>query len=95
MEQRFLDGALGLDDRRLPVAEIYRRTRALAEEMGVPRPSYERVRLHLKAARTLQAQRWAARELMLQLAFNTRRADAVIEDLLELLDRPSGSSYKL
>ena len=84
VEQRLLRAADDLDERTEPMAETYRRLRALAEEMGVPRPSYERVRRHLKAVRQLEADRETARDLALELAFNTRRADQVIADLLDL-----------
>jgi hypothetical protein len=52
--------------------------------MGVPRPSYERVRLELKPARIRDRTRVRARDLALDLAFNTRPADAVLADLLAL-----------
>jgi hypothetical protein len=86
LEQRFLERVVQLDDDRLPMAETYRRIRGLAEEMGVPRPSYERVRLQLKAARRSRQDRAQARELVLELAFDSRPADVVIGDLLGLLE---------
>ena len=86
IERRFLDGVLRLDDPAVPVAETYRRIRTLADEMGVPRPSYERIRMHVHAARAHRAERARVRseagELMMQLAFNSRRANYVIADLL-------------
>jgi hypothetical protein len=73
-----------LDDSAEPMAETYRRLRAIADRMGVPRPSYERVRLELKPARIRDRTRVRARDLALDLAFNTRPADAVLADLLAL-----------
>lgn len=68
------------------MAETYRRTRELATQMGIPRPSYERVRIHLRAVRRRELERVAVRELVLQLAFNTRSADTVLADLLDLIE---------
>lgn len=96
VEKELLDGAAKLDDRSEPMAETYRRLRALAAQMGVPRPSYERMRVHLRAERKRTQERTAVRELVFQLAYNTRRADLVIADLLDLLEHPGPSpSYKL
>ena len=48
--------ALGrLDDPRRPVAETWRRAGALADELGVPRPSYEQVRRLVERERALRA----------------------------------------
>jgi len=68
------------------MAETYRLIRELAADMDVPRPSYERVRLHLRTIRSSKSRRAEARELALQLAFNTRSADAVVADLLALIE---------
>lgn len=86
VQRRFLDGAAKLDDRSQPVAETYRRLRALADQMGVPRPSYERVRRHLRVTRRQRAHQKRARDLVFELAYNTRRADDVLADLLDLLE---------
>jgi hypothetical protein len=92
VEQQLLRAAADLDDRTEPMAETYRRLRTLAEEMGVPRPSYERVRLHLQVARRRETDRETARDLALELAFNTRSADHVIADLLDLVSERSHGS---
>jgi hypothetical protein len=86
VERRFLDAVAKLDDRSVPIAETYRRARELAEQMGVPRPSYERIRCHLRTTRITHEERYRARDLLFQLAYNTRRADDVLADLLELLE---------
>jgi hypothetical protein len=86
VESRFLDEIVRLDDRSVPIAETYRRVRDLAEQMGIPRPSYERVRQHLRAARNRHDELRRTRDLVLELAYNTRSADAVMRDLLKLLE---------
>jgi hypothetical protein len=90
LEDQLVRAIVLLDNRDVPIAETYRRLRGLAHQMGIPRPSYERVRLELRAARARDDERREkhrrARELAVQLAFNTRRADAVFADLLQLID---------
>ena len=86
VERRFLDRAAQLDDRSVPIAETYRRVRDLAEQMGIPRPSYERLRLHLRATRRREEDRTRTRDLVLQLAYNTRPANVVVPELLRFVD---------
>jgi hypothetical protein len=86
VEERFLEHVVRLDDRSVPMAETYRQIRALAAQMGIPRPSYERVRQHLRSTRLREHERTRARTLALELAYNTRRADLVVADLLALLE---------
>jgi hypothetical protein len=86
VERHFLEGIVELDDRSQPIAETYRRIRALAAQRGIPRPSYERVRLHLRSTRLRPDERKRALGLAFELAYNTRRADHVVADLLALLE---------
>jgi hypothetical protein len=86
VERRFLKAVAKLDDRSVPMAETYRRARDLALQMGIPRPSYERVRLHLHAARKGDEQKQRTRDLIIHLAYNTRPADEVVPELLRLVD---------
>jgi hypothetical protein len=86
LDRRYLRAIGRLDDPTVPMAETYRLVRALAAEMDVPRPSYERVRVHLRTVRSNKDRRAQARELALQLAYNTRPADAVVADLLSLIE---------
>jgi hypothetical protein len=86
VERKFLKRVAKLDDRSLPMAETYRRARDLALQMGIPRPSYERIRQHLHAARRREEERRRTRELILHLAYNTRPADQVVRELMGLVD---------
>jgi hypothetical protein len=86
VERQFLKRLAKLDDRTVPMAETYRRARDLAQQMGITRPSYERVRLHLHAARAREEEHRRTRELIFQLAYNTRPADQVLAELLGLVD---------
>jgi hypothetical protein len=86
VERKFLKRVAKLDDRSLPMAETYRRARDLALQMDIPRPSYERIRQHLHAARRREEERRRTRELILHLAYNTRPADQVVRELMGLVD---------
>ena len=86
VERRFLKRVAKLDDRSVPMAETYRRARDLARQMGIPRPSYERIRLHLHATRRRDEGKQRTRDLVVQLAYNTRPADQVVSELLRLID---------
>ena len=51
---RLLAAIVRLDDPRLPIAETCRRVGAEAERLGLPRPSYQRVRELVHRARRLR-----------------------------------------
>lgn len=70
-----------LDDERLPIAEVYRRVAAVAELIGLARPSYERVRVlvHEHRRRGLAP---SAGQLLLEVGFRARPPEALLE-LLE------------
>jgi hypothetical protein len=81
LDPRLTRAIAELDDQSLPIAETRRQIGTLADSLGLPRPSYERVRqlvhLHRRADRAA-----AGIQDLLDLAFNTRPVDAVIADLL-------------
>lgn len=70
-----------LDDEALPIAEVYRRVAALASHLGLPRPSYEQIRVlvHEHRERGLAP---TAGQLLLEVALRTRPPEALLE-LLE------------
>lgn len=82
LDPRLLRAIARLDDSSQPIAETYRRTREVAERLGIARPSYERVRLHLKDSRRKQEARRHKREVLLGVAMYLRPVD----DLYELID---------
>lgn len=45
----------GLDSRDVPIAEVWRRACALAELIGLSRPSYEQIRRLVHRERTIRA----------------------------------------
>lgn len=50
------------------MAETYRRIRADAAKLGIPRPSYECCRLLIRAARRERTRRHANRETLIRVA---------------------------
>jgi hypothetical protein len=79
LERRFLKAVAQLDDPAQPIAETYRRARAVADEFGIPRPSYERFRQHIRMSRRVQAKRNAKRDLLLDVALRVRPVEALSE----------------
>jgi hypothetical protein len=71
-----------IDDASTPMAATYRRARDVAQEMGVPRPSYERVRLHLREVRRARERRKLKRDILLEIALRLRPP----EDIYEVLE---------
>jgi hypothetical protein len=69
-----------IDDGRLPVAEVNRRLGAVASHLGLPRPSYEQVRILLGRLRHERSGPSTA-DILLDVAFRARPPT----DLEELL----------
>ena len=67
-----------LDDPRFAIAEINRRLGAEAERLGLPRPSYQRVRELLHRLRSLRRQPTTSRVLM-EIAFRARPPEAFLD----------------
>jgi hypothetical protein len=80
LDARLVEAIRTLDDRRVSIAETRRRVGTLAASLGLPRPSYERVRQLVHEHRRQRAR--SRLEPALDLVFNTRPADAVVAELL-------------
>ncbi|MGZ4400951.1 MAG: hypothetical protein ACXVYM_08765 [Gaiellaceae bacterium] len=78
-----------IDDRSLPIAEIYRRLGRFAEQQGHTRPSYERVREILQVTRALKPHRGPSDlQLLLEASGGYRGAyDAYLQLHLPREDR--------
>jgi hypothetical protein len=72
----------GLDDRRAPIAEVWRRTSDLAELLDVPRPSYEQVRRFVHRERRYRAVpgSW---DLLVDILLRTKAPLTVLDELIE------------
>ncbi len=79
LDPRLLATIDRLDDSSLPIAETYRRCRGVAAELGIPRPSYERVRLHVQEVRRERERARVARETILAVLLHQRPLDALNE----------------
>ena len=74
-----------LDDGKMPLAELCRRVGAEAERLGLPRPSYERVRTlahELRAARLEPT----TGEVLWDVAWRVRPPEAVVKHISGTLD---------
>jgi hypothetical protein len=84
---RLLDAVEGLAVRRIPIAEINRLLGAEAARLGLPKPSYERVRQLVHEARDLQRNYTSAAQILLEIA-TLQRSPRSAEKLATLPPRP-------
>jgi hypothetical protein len=75
---RLLKALERIDDGTMPVAELRRRVGAEADRLGLPRPSYERVRQLARESRRLRAQ-ITTTEVLLDVAYRVRQPEAVLD----------------
>jgi hypothetical protein len=71
-----------LDDQAVPIAETYRRLATQAEEWGLARPCYERVRTLVHQSRRWKRSRGPSTStVLLDVAFRVRPPEAVLDHL--------------
>ena len=75
---RLLDEIDRLADRPFRAADIFRAIGERAEEQGFRRPSYEQVRLHVKAARR-GPRRVSTGKVLLDVALRVEHPDAFLQ----------------
>ena len=80
LSPKLLGAIVRLDDRRVPIAEVNRRVGRAAWNLGLPRPSYQRVRELVHAARALRRGPTTAR-VLLDVATRVRPPTALVEHL--------------
>jgi hypothetical protein len=73
---KLLDAIVRLDDPRLPIAEVNRRVGRAAWKLGLPKPSYQRVRELVQAARAIRRGPTTAR-VLLDIATRVRASSAL------------------
>jgi hypothetical protein len=83
LDGRLLDALTQLDARGRPIAETHRQLGALASELGLARPSYERVRVLVHELRALQPQRRdpSLGRVLVDVAFRARPPEAVLDHI--------------
>ena len=79
LDRRLVAAVGHLDDERGSIAATNRRIGALAEQLGLPRPSYQQVRLLVHATRRRKLARRAALDLILDVQFRRRPPEALLE----------------
>lgn len=84
IDRRLLRALPRLDDPRLPIAETCRVAGGLAEELGLPRPSYQQIRLYVHSVRRRRRAQQAAEGLLLDVWLRRRPPEALL-DLPDLL----------
>jgi hypothetical protein len=83
-----LVAALGrLDDAQRPIAETHRRLGFVADELGIPRPSYQCVRLLVHVMRRGSTGPGIG-DVLLDFALRTRSVEAIFETLVDPPQRP-------
>jgi len=80
LDRRLLDAIAHVDDPSQPIAETYRRARVLASSLGIPRPSYERVRQHVHFVRAERERTRRKRETLVAVALY--QAPSALNDVL-------------
>jgi hypothetical protein len=84
ISHRLLDAVVRLDDDSVPIAETYRLVAYEAARLGLPRPSYQRIRVLVHESRRLRRRRGpTTASVLLDVALRSRAPD-------ELLDHLSG-----
>ena len=79
IDPRLVAALEALDDAKEPIAETNRRVGSLAETIGVPRPSYQQIRLRVHADRARRRARRARIDLVLDVQFRRRPPEALLE----------------
>jgi hypothetical protein len=79
LSPRLLDFIEAVSELRVPIAEISRMVGAEAERLGLPRPSYQRVRVLVHEARELRRGHVSATDLLLDIATRRRSPYALTE----------------
>jgi hypothetical protein len=82
LSRRLLEAIARLDDPRLPIAETCRRVGSRAHELGLPRPSYERVRVlvhAVRAARKRPRRQPSTASVLLDVALSVRPPLALLD----------------
>jgi hypothetical protein len=75
-----MEALVRYDDRAVPIAETNRRIGREAERLGLPRPSYERIRELVHESRRLR-RRPSTTSVLIDVAFRARPPDAILDHL--------------
>jgi hypothetical protein len=76
---QLLDALVRLDDRRRPIAETCRQLGVEAEQLGLRRPSYERVRELVHESRLLRQRGPTTASVLVDVMLRARPPEAILE----------------
>jgi len=76
--QEVLEAIVRYDKRTVPIAETCRRVGGKAEELGVPRPSYERIRELVHESRRVRRGPTTS-QILLDVAFRVRPPEHLVD----------------
>jgi hypothetical protein len=83
LSPRLVDAIVRLDDRKVPIAETNRRVGEEAARLGLPRPSYQRVRVLVHASRRARQRRGpSVASLLFDVSANVRDPRHVLDRLV-------------
>jgi hypothetical protein len=77
---KLIEAIVRFDDRTRPIAETSRRVGREAERLGLPRPSYERVRELVHAMRRIRRGPTTG-SVLVDIAFRVRPPEALVDHL--------------
>jgi hypothetical protein len=80
IDARLVAALVRIDDQKMPIAETNRRLGRLAGELGLPKPSYQQVRVLVHDLRTRKRGQGVG-ELLLDLALRTRSPEEILDIL--------------
>ena len=80
LDGELLDELQRIDDGTMAIAEVCRRLGSAADRLGLPRPSYERVRVLVHEARTQHAYPSTA-SVLADVALRARPPEALLDHL--------------
>lgn len=80
IDSRLVAALVRVDDPNVPIAETNRRLGRLAAALGLPKPSYEQVRVIVHQIRA-RKQAVGIGELLLDLALRTRSPEEILDIL--------------
>jgi len=82
ISHRLLQTLDRIDDPKLPIAEVNRRLGAEAWRLGLPRPSYQRVRVLVHQLRRIRSRKGPSTgAILFDIALRTRPPEALLDHL--------------
>lgn len=78
IDSRLVAALAWIDNGRIPIAEVNRRVGLVAARFGLPKPSYEQIRVHVHTERR-HGETPSAAEILLDIMVRARPPEALLE----------------